>query len=71
MADMIQGFFDRAFESAHEKTSRLPFVLFVSAGKDGRGDITPIERIEAGCKGRKVQEHSKLVGRPTEKDLCR
>jgi hypothetical protein len=59
MAGMIQGFFDRAFESAHEKTFRLPFVLSVSAGKDGRGDITPIERIEAGYKGGKVQDISR------------
>jgi len=69
MAGMIKDFFDRTFEAAQAKTIGLPFVLFVCAGNDGRGAITQIERIAAGYKWRKVQEHFRVVGIPTEKDL--
>jgi flavorubredoxin len=69
MAGMVKDFFDRTFESAQEKTIGLPFVVFVCAGNDGRGAITQIERIAAGYKWKKVQEHLRIIGRPTEKDL--
>jgi len=69
MAGMIKDFFDRTFESAQEKTVGLPFVLFVCAGNDGRGAITQIERIAAGYKWIKIQEHLRIIGRPKEKDL--
>ncbi len=70
MAGMIKDFFDRTFEAAQEKTIGLPFVIFVCAGNDGRGAIMQIERIAAGYKWRKVQEHIRIVGRPGEKDLA-
>ena len=69
MAGMIKDFFDRTFASAQDKTIGLPFVLFVCAGNDGRGAITQIERIVAGYKWRKVLEHIRLAGTPTESDL--
>lgn len=70
MAGMIKDFFDRTFEAAQEKSIGLPFVIFVCAGNDGRGAITQIERIAAGYKWRKVQEHIRIVGKPSEKDLA-
>lgn len=70
MAGMIKDFFDRTFEAAQEKTIGLPFVVFVCAGNDGRGAITQIERLAAGYKWKKVQEHIRVVGPPTEKDLA-
>jgi len=69
MAGMIKDFFDRTFEAAQEKTVGLPFVIFVCAGNDGRGAISQIERIAAGYKWKKVQEHVRIVGPPTEQDL--
>jgi len=69
MAGMIKDFFDRTFESAQEKTIGLPFVLFVCAGNDGRGAIAQIERIVAGYKWRKILEHIRIVGTPSERDL--
>jgi len=69
MAGMIKDFFDRTFAAAQEKTIGLPFVLFVCAGNDGRGALTQIERIAAGYKWRKVLEHIRVVGVPTEQDL--
>lgn len=70
MAGMIKDFFDRTFEVAQEQTIGLPFVLFVCAGNDGRGALTQIERIASGYKWKKVLEHRRVVGPPTEKDLA-
>jgi len=70
MAGMIKDFFDRTFEVAQEKTIGLPFVIFVCAGNDGRGAISQIERIAAGYKWKKILEHLRVVGAPTEKDLA-
>lgn len=69
MAGMIKDFFDRTYEAAQKKTIGLPFIVFVCAGNDGRGAITQIERIAAGYKWRKVQEHTRIVGTPTEQNL--
>ncbi len=69
MAGMIKDFFDRTYEAAREKTIGLPFIVFVSAGNDGRGAIRQIERIAAGYKWEKVQEAVRIVGAPTKKDL--
>lgn len=70
MAGMIKDFFDRTFGAAQEKTIGLPFVIFVCAGNDGRGAIMQIERIAAGYKWRKILEHLRIVGKPSEKDLA-
>lgn len=70
MAGMIKDFFDRTFEVAQDKTVGLPFIIFVSAGNDGRGAIAQIERIAAGYKWKKVQEHLRVVGEPTREDYA-
>lgn len=70
MAGMIKDFFDRTYVAAQEKTIGLPFVVFVSAGNDGRGAIMQIERIAAGYKWKKVQEHIRITGTPSEQDLA-
>ena len=69
MAGMIKDFFDRTYGAAQEKTIGLPYIVFVSAGNDGRGAITQIERIAAGYKWNKAQEAIRVVGVPTENDL--
>lgn len=70
MAGMIKDFFDRTYEVAKDKTIGLPFIVFVCAGNDGRGAIAQIERIAAGYKWKKVQEHIRIVGPPTEQDFA-
>lgn len=70
MAGLIKDFFDRTYEAAKDLTIGLPYVLFVCAGNDGRGAIAQIERITAGYKWQKVQEHRRVVGQPTEHDLA-
>ena len=69
MAGMIKDFFDRTYEAAQDKTIGFPYVVFVCAGNDGRGALSQIERIAAGYKWEKVQEHIRVVGSPTEQDL--
>jgi flavorubredoxin len=70
MAGMIKDFFDRTFKIAQDKTIGLPFVVFVCAENDGRGAVMQIERIAAGYKWKKVQEHLRIVGVPTEQNLA-
>jgi len=70
MAGLIKDFFDRTYEAAKDVTSGLPFVVFVCAGNDGRGAITQIERLATGYKWKKVQEHRRIVGIPTEQELA-
>lgn len=70
MAGLIKDFFDRTYEAAKDATTGLPFVIFVCAGNDGRGAITQIERLAAGYKWKKVQEHRRIVGSPTSLDFA-
>ena len=70
MAGMVKDFFDRTYEAAKEKTVGLPFVIFVCAGNDGRGAIAQIERIAAGYKWQKVQEHLRITGTPSQLQLA-
>ena len=69
MSGMVKDFFDRTYEAAQEKTIGLPYIVFVSAGNDGRGAITQIERIAAGYKWNKVLEAIRVVGVRTENDF--
>lgn len=70
MAGMIKDFFDRTYESVLDKTIGLPFVIFICAGNDGRGALAQIERITTGLKWVKVQEHIRIVGKPTKQNLA-
>jgi len=50
MAGMIKDFFDRTYEPAKEKREIFikPYVIFISAGNDGRNARDQIERICLG-----------------------
>ena len=58
MAGMIKDFFDRTYEKVREdpKVFRKPYVLFVSAGNDGRNARDQIERICLGYPFKKVYD---------------
>jgi len=58
MAGMIKDFFDRTYEAARgrEKVVRKPYVAFISAGNDGMGALTAMERICSGYPFKKVYE---------------
>lgn len=73
MSGMIKDFFDRTYLPCHEKVFRKPYVIFISAGNDGNGALTSIERIALGYKLKKVYDPVIAKGKVTEELLekCR
>lgn len=73
MSGMIKDFFDRTYLPCHEKVFRKPYVIFISAGNDGTGALTSIERIALGYKLKKVYDPVIAKGKVTEEVLekCR
>jgi multimeric flavodoxin WrbA len=58
MSGMVKDFFDRTYEKARGKKEvfKKPYVVFVSAGNDGTGALTHIERICIGYQLKKVYD---------------
>jgi len=70
MSGMVKDFFDRTFYAAQDKVFRKPYVVFISAGNDGRGALQAIERIALGYKFRKVYDPVIARGELTEDVLA-
>ena len=70
MSGALKDFFDRSFYPAEGRTAGLPYGLFVSAGNDGRGTITAVERIVAGYGWRAIADPVRVVGDPDEAALA-
>jgi multimeric flavodoxin WrbA len=73
MAGAVKDFFDRTFYPVVGKTEGLPFAIYVSAGNDGIGAVTSIERIAVGYKWKRIAEPLIVRGAPTTEALnqCR
>ena len=73
MSGLVKDFFDRTFYPAQGKVFRKPYVVFISAGNDGTGALSSIERIAAGYKFKKVYEPVIARKKISEEDLekCR
>jgi len=58
MAGMVKDFFDRTYEAARgrKEVFKKPYVVFVSAGNDGTGALSHIERICIGYQFKKVYD---------------
>ncbi len=56
MAGAIKDLFDRTYEPVREHLAGKSYAVVISAGNDGTGALTSIERIIAGYKLKKVQE---------------
>jgi multimeric flavodoxin WrbA len=56
MSGMMKDFLERVFYACEGKIEGRPWALFVSAGQDGTGAITSVERIVTGLRLRKVRE---------------
>jgi len=56
MAGLVKDFFDRTYNEARERKEifKKPYVVFVSAGNDGTGALSHIERIAMGYQFKKV-----------------
>jgi multimeric flavodoxin WrbA len=48
MSGAMKNFLDRTYYPAQGKISGLPYAVFISAGNDGTGALTSIERIARG-----------------------
>ena len=58
MAGIIKDFFDRTYNEARgrKEVFKKPYVVFISAGNDGSGALSSIERICIGYQLKKVYE---------------
>lgn len=56
MSGMMKDFLERVFYPCEGKVEGRPWALFVSAGQDGTGAITSVERIVMGLRLKKIHE---------------
>jgi len=56
MSGMMKDFLERIFYACEGKVEGRPWALFVSAGQDGSGAVTSVERIVAGLRLKKINE---------------
>ena len=54
MSGALKDFLDRTFYPAQGRVTGLPYGVFISAGNDGSGALTSIERIAKGYPFKKV-----------------
>ncbi len=75
MAGGVKDFFDRTYEELKDEpcVHKKPFAVVISAGNDGSGALTHIERICRGYRLKKVQKAIVCKGRVTERHIsdCR
>jgi multimeric flavodoxin WrbA len=48
MSGALKNFLDRTYYPAQGKVDGLPYAVFISAGNDGRGALSSIERVARG-----------------------
>ncbi len=66
MSGALKDFFDRTFYPAEGKVEGLPYAIFVSAGNDGTGAVSSIQRIGNGYRFKEVQQAVIKVGEVTD-----
>lgn len=71
MAGAIKDFFDRTFYPVQGRVDALPYAIFVSAGNDGTGAVTSIERIALGYRWKRCAEPLIVIGEPSDTDRQR
>ena len=69
MSGGMKDFLDRTFYPCEGKLEGMPYAIFISAGNDGIGAVTAIERIANGYAFRKIQEPVIARGELTEEHL--
>ncbi len=69
MAGAIKDFFDRTFYPVQDRVDGLPYAMFVSAGNDGTGAVTSIERIALGYRWKQCAEPLIVKGDSSDADL--
>lgn len=71
MSGAVKDFMDRTYYPVEGKVDGLPYAVFVSAGNDGRGAVSSIERIALGYKWKRIAEPVIARGDLHEEDLER
>lgn len=71
MSGALKDFFDRTFYPCENRTAGLPWGLFISAGNDGLGTRSAVERIVAGYRWRSIAEPLIVIGDPDAAALQR
>jgi multimeric flavodoxin WrbA len=73
MAGAVKDLFDRTYERlrGHQRIFRKPYAVCISAGNDGQGALTHIEKICLGFQFRKIQPPILARGAVTEDILAR
>jgi NAD(P)H-dependent FMN reductase len=66
MSGAVKDFMDRTFYPVEGKVDGLPYAIFVSAGNDGTGAVSSIERIALGYKWRRIADAVIVKGDLTE-----
>jgi len=64
LSGLMKDFLDRTYYPAEGKTIGLPWAMFVSAGNDGRGAVSALERIALGYQWKKAAEPVIVRGEP-------
>ena len=71
MSGAVKDFMDRTFYPVENQVNGLPYAVFISAGNDGTGAATAIERIALGYKWRRIADAVIVRGDPIAADLQR
>lgn len=71
LSGLMKDFLDRTYYPAEGKTIGLPWAMFVSAGNDGSGAVTALERIALGYQWKKATEPVIVKGEPDAAALSR
>jgi multimeric flavodoxin WrbA len=71
MSGLMKDFLERVFYACEGRIEGRPWALFVSAGQDGRGAVTSVERIVTGLRLRRRHEPVIAVGELTPEIVLR
>ena len=71
MSGALKDFFDRTFYPTEGRTEALPYALFVSAGNDGSGTVSAVERIATGYRWQRIADALIVRSKPGAADLAR
>lgn len=69
MSGAMKDFFDRTYYPLEGKIEGLPYAVFISAGNDGSGALTSIQRIVKGYPFKEVHEPVIVKGAVTDEAL--
>ncbi len=70
MSGAIKDFLERVFYPCEHDKAGVPYAIYVSAGNDGTGAVTSIQRIISGLRMNEAQPALVVVGQPSEEDIA-